>query len=88
MADDVHYIKSKLPIVNVSRGQCPHGPEYRLEIILGDKKCWYCNRCMQAMSDWSCMSRDEYYKKYPELKPLPDYTTTKVILDEADKQKK
>lgn len=89
--NNVHFIKPRLPIINVGRGQCPHGDEFRIDFIIKEEqkehKAYYCYRCIYALEDWNKMSRDEYYEKYPELKPLPDPTQNKVILDEADKKK-
>lgn len=89
--NNVHFIKPRLPIVNVGRGQCPHNHEFDMHFIIKDKEkdynCYYCRRCVEAIEDWNKMKKDEYYEKYPELKPLSDPTQNKVILDEADKKK-
>lgn len=86
MKDDTHYIKPRLPILSVGRGLCPHNHEFDMHITIEGKDCYACFRCMGAIEDWNRMSRDDYYKKYPEMKPPSDHTTTKVTLDEADKK--
>lgn len=83
---DIHYIKPRLPIISVSRGLCPHNHEYDIHIKIEDKDFYGCTRCIQIIEDWYHMSRDNYYEKYPEMKPLPDHTYTRVTLDEADKK--
>ena len=82
---DIHYIKPRLPIINVSRGLCPHNKEFDIHITIEGKDYYACVRCVQIMEDWNHMSTDDFYNKYPEMKPPPDHTYTKVTLDEADK---
>lgn len=85
--NDVHYIKPRLPIINIMRGVCPHGDEHKGIITIDGKLVHYCQRCVEAIQDWSRMDKDMYYTLYPELRPSVDYTQIKVTLDEADKKK-
>lgn len=87
--NDYHSVKPRLPIMSVAQGNCPHGDQYRMTLTLhGHGTSYICTRCYSAIQDWPQPTKDEYYEKYPELKPLPDYTTMKVTLDESDKKPK
>ena len=86
---DYYTVKTRIPILAVGQGNCPHSNEFRVSISLfGKGTHYFCSRCWNALDDWNKLTKDKFYERYPELKPLPDYTTMKVTLDEADKIKK